>query len=200
MKKGHWMALAIAAGLLAIVVGTIAIGAVIFMEKMGRQAKRQAMLAREAKWETAQAEAAVLGLRNAIKQYQIQYSVYPLDPGQQGLDTAMESPRKSDQFLMDILLGEDEELNPRRIAFGEWRAADKSKTNGLLTQGADSVGILVDPWGEQFNIALDGNYDNKIDNPDKENGSTPTLRQSILVWSGGPDRDNDTWEDNIKSW
>ncbi|MGK0188633.1 MAG: prepilin-type N-terminal cleavage/methylation domain-containing protein [Verrucomicrobiales bacterium] len=147
-----------------------------------------------------QTEAAAQGLRGAIKQYHLQYSVYPLDPGEQGRDTAVEQPLETDEFMLEILLGIDEQLNPRKIAFGEWRDAGKSKTNGIIYSGGGDSGELVDSWGGRFFIAVDGNNDNKLDNPDKENSTTKTLRQTILVWSGGPDKDPETWDDNVTTW
>ena len=147
-----------------------------------------------------QTEAAAQGLRNAIKQYHLQYSVYPLDQGEQGRDTAVEQPIETDQDMLDILLGVDEVLNPRKIAFGEWREAGKGKTNGIVYNGGGDSGELVDSWGGRFYIAVDGNNDNKLDNQDKENSTTKTLRKTILIWSGGPDKDPATWEDNIKTW
>ena len=147
-----------------------------------------------------QTEAAAQNLRNAIKQYHLQYSVYPLEEGEQGRDTPAEQPIETDQYFMDIMLGNDEQLNPRRIAFGEWRDAGKSKANGIIYTGAGDSGELVDSWGGRYMIAVDGDNDNKLDNPDKENSTTKTLRQTILIWSGGPDKDPDTWEDNVKTW
>jgi prepilin-type N-terminal cleavage/methylation domain-containing protein len=147
-----------------------------------------------------QTEAAAQNLRNSIKQYHLQYSLYPLEPGEQGRDTAVEQPLETDQFLLDILLGVDEELNPRKMPFGEWRDAGKSQTNGLVYSGGGESGELVDSWGGRFFIAVDGDNDNKVDNPDKENSTTKTLRQTILVWSAGPDGDPATWDDNVKTW
>ncbi len=62
----------------------------------------------------------------------------------------------SDQSLIAILLGVNEERNPRKIAFGEWRMVGRDRTNGIIVSSDGVTGMLVDQWGNPFRIAADG--------------------------------------------
>ncbi|MCB1100711.1 MAG: hypothetical protein KDN22_34435 [Verrucomicrobiae bacterium] len=141
-------------------------------------------------------EAAAQGLRNAVKQYHLQYGSFsPLSPNPTDSDFTVDS----DARLMAILLGLDDERNPRKIAFGEWREAGKSRTNGLVYAENSDSGILVDQWGNPFRIVMDVDHDYRLANPDAT-AEVRILRQTILVYSAGPDGDFDTWNDNITTW
>ena len=63
----------------------------------------------------------------------------------------------------------DNKLNPRRVVFFEGKAASNpdSPRSGFLDRvggksGGDK-GSFYDPWGKQYNIVLDTNYDNVLD-------------------------------------
>jgi prepilin-type N-terminal cleavage/methylation domain-containing protein len=63
----------------------------------------------------------------------------------------------------------DNKLNPRRVVFFEAKAASNpdSPRAGFLDRvggksGGDK-GSFYDPWGKQYNIVLDSNYDNVLD-------------------------------------
>lgn len=77
--------------------------------------------------------------------------------------------------------------NPKRIAFFEPGA-------GALSAG----GEFVDAWGRPFRFRLDLDGDGQLDNPNED--ASGQLRARALVWSGGPDGDDETWADNVKSW
>jgi hypothetical protein len=96
---------------------------------------------------------------NAVKQYHLQYGSFsPLSPNPTDSDFTVDS----DARLMAILLGLDDERNPRKIAFGEWREAGKSRTNGLVYAENSDSGILVDQWGNPFRIVMDVDHDNQL--------------------------------------
>ena len=64
----------------------------------------------------------------------------------------------------------------------------------------------VDPWGNVYQVRFDFNDNGQIPNP-FESSTSITVSASVLVWSAGPDKTNDTAgessafnKDNIKSW
>ena len=69
------------------------------------------------------------------------------------------------------------------------------------THGVDQRGNLYDPWGNFYEIRLDGNYDNKVDH--FLSGEDP-IRKAVIVRSAGPDGkfqiSKEKRSDDVKSW
>ena len=55
-------------------------------------------------------------------------------------------------------------------------------------------------WGGYYYVKLDLDYDHEMDNPNLNDAGRNRLRASCLVWSGGKDKNKDTWDDNVMSW
>lgn len=152
--------------------------------------------------QNAHAETTAYNLKNAISAYFTEYRKYPV----QGQTTEMEI--RSDEELMDVLLGSDSEgeaggLNPRRIAFYTGRQA-KPMGGGKFRKGVtlneDGGGSLWDPWGEHYYVIMDVDYNNRVGTPTWDNKTDAAfLPESILVWSTGKKIENDD-SDNIKTW
>ncbi|CAN5463644.1 hypothetical protein BH23VER1_BH23VER1_20320 [soil metagenome] len=119
---------------------------------------------------------------------------FPLPGGGGGSDATT----KTEKALMDVLTGQDKNLNPRGITFIEPKEA-KNEVGGVRLDGT-----LVDPWGIPYNVMMDSNHDKQIDNPDTTEGTATSLRKVVLVWSEGPDKGQaageDPWKDNVTSW
>ncbi len=136
----------------------------------------------------------------AVENYFQEYGKYPISGGA-GSDVTQET----DRGFMAILMGFDEEMNPRSTTYIEPRAATNDK-GGLISNGG-GPGDYVDPWGKRFMVLMDGNYDKQIDNPNPS-GESRTLFQRVLVWSTGLDRDEDAtkskkgdfWADNVTNF
>ncbi len=158
------------------------------------------------KAEKSHAENEAHNLKNAISAYFTEYRKYPVDP--------KDSPSETDEMLtdnklMDVLLGSDPEaepggLNPRRIAFYTGKQAKKAG-GGKFRKGvsleADGTGELWDPWGEYFSVRLDLDYNSRVEKPQWDTTTDATvLPQSILIWSKGRDKEEETWKDNVKTW
>jgi prepilin-type N-terminal cleavage/methylation domain-containing protein len=83
-------------------------------------------------------------------------------------------------------------LNPRAIVFISPSAArNTTPPKGGISQTAGTgyaVGDYMDPWGSQYAIQLDTNYDNTLTNPyldvDGSAGTTP-IRQGAIGYSFG---------------
>ncbi|MDH3981931.1 MAG: type II secretion system GspH family protein [Kiritimatiellaceae bacterium] len=131
----------------------------------------------------AQARIEMASIETAVKAYRNKYGKLPLSPGQQG----QAEPAFDEAFSMETILalaGENIDLNPVRMVF-------------LEPQGATvSNGAFTDPWGEQYLIGLDSDYDGEV----KLEGET--ILRKVAVVSVGLyylNRSADT-NDLIKSW
>ena len=147
------------------------------------------------------AQAMVKDIQVAISNYVTEYNRLP----QQGQS---ETPTPTDQSsqLISILMAEttgQNSLNPRGIVFLNANMA-KNNRGGLVENGSQLS--LVDQWGNPYQVIMDGNYDNKVANPDLQSddqtisqGAPPQLRTRAAVFSFGPDGKQNT-KDDIVSW
>jgi prepilin-type N-terminal cleavage/methylation domain-containing protein len=82
----------------------------------------------------------------------------------------------------------------------------KDPTNpksGIESTGGNAafVGSFYDPWGSQYNIEIDGSYDNAVRNPYVALGGSGAgpdpVGQGVIGWSNGPDLQVGTNSNNI---
>ena len=77
-----------------------------------------------------------------------------------------------------------------------------------MIETVDGVRALVDGWGSRYFVVVDVDDDGKLANPEAavwlekrgDKDAPAVLPVSIVVFSAGPDRDPETWTDNIASW
>ncbi|AKJ65125.1 prepilin-type N-terminal cleavage/methylation domain-containing protein [Kiritimatiella glycovorans] len=133
----------------------------------------------------AKARTEIKSIEMAVKAYESEYGKYPNQTG------ASDGTFSTDEQLVNILRADDDadlsEDNPRRIVFLE--VGEKSLDDG----------DFVDPWGEEYQVAYDGNYDNEI-----TAGPSVNLKgRSVAVWSSGPNQNDQGGGDNtddLNSW
>ena len=162
-----------------------------------------------AKAQKAKAQAEITTLVNAIKQYESAYGVLPIPSG--ALSSG-DGTLASDKYklMIHILQADDEGLSnsDKDIV----KKQNKRSTKFLDIQG-NEVGVFTDPWGEDYNVVFDANYNGKIEMSSQipglnvaASGSTYTYRFSAIVWSKGNDRKSDSTpshkynEDNVYSF
>lgn len=147
------------------------------------------------KAEMAKAQAEMTTLVEALKNYESTYGVLPLKclcitptatpadgkiSGTDGTHTAYET-------LIRILQGENLTVNGKAM----------NKRQVAFLDGKDE-GVFTDPWGNDYDVYLDGNGDGKL-NVDIEGLSGKPWRKDIIIRSPGPDGDINTFEDNAYS-
>jgi len=98
-------------------------------------------------------------------------------------------------------------LNTRQIVFIS--PPDAKDQNSPRSGIKSSTGGYYDPWGTEYAVALDANYDNQVTNPYGNNngaGADP-IRQGAIAWSYGKDaklgNNGDgkfTGSDDVISW
>ncbi len=189
----------------------------------------------------AEAKSAVAQVAAAVKQYYTEYGKYPPVVDTTGAnppdiivgDKTKAAADDDNAELFNVLRSKNtgknanNALNPRRIVFFEGRSAGDSSApkSGFLdaTGGTGIQGAFYDPWGKQYTIVMDANYNDVIninsvygDFTDQSQG-TPTdtgSRTSIGVFSLGKDgeigspksgvtgkyRDANKISDDILSW
>lgn len=118
---------------------------------------------------------------------------------------------RSDGPFLFSLLGEVCDSNPRGIKFIDFDPAREGRW-GLTNLSAEKkptlTTALLDHWGERYFIILESTGDGLIPNPEYQGGANanlwykplPTIRARALIYSAGPDRDPNTWDDNVRSW
>ena len=144
-----------------------------------------------AKAQKAQAQAEVTTLLNAIKQYESAYGVLPIPNG--ALSSGDGTLSTQDYTLMIHLLQADAEGLPDTDEKA-LKKLNKRWTKFMDIQG-NEAGVYTDPWGENYKVVFDANYDGKIivDTPvpglnvEAKSGKF-TYRFSAIVWSTGNDR------------
>ena len=117
----------------------------------------------------------VMNLVNAIKQYEYEYSKFPISGGSEQDFVSL----TTDATTMRILLGNDGVLNPRGSRYYEGKAALKGK-NGLDYGDGSDDPVLLDPWGRPYHIVIDSNYDGDVTAPD-----STVVRMSVIGYSLG---------------
>lgn len=86
---------------------------------------------------------------------------------------------------------ENHQGNPHRIVFLE------VGRSGFRRSGINADGAFVDPWGMQYQIAIDTDMNDVVT---MIRSAYPNLlATSVAIWSSGPDRRSDTSQD-IVSW
>ena len=150
---------------------------------------------------------------NAIKQYESTYGVLPIPSSESGNNIVLsdDAYRRMIAILQDAVEELKDTSNDPWKNDGSNRDKDikknKRHTKFLDIQGNDP-GQFTDPWGNDYNVVLDGDYDGKIvtDKIDGVNASSNTYRFSVVVWSKGHDRkssntaSNSMNEDNVYSF
>ena len=129
----------------------------------------------------AQARNDVNQLAAAVKAFQLEYGRLPGS-----------SPNGDDGEAPDNLIAiltSSNTNNPRGIVFFEPKIA-KGKKNGFST--AD--GKYYDPWGIEYSVLLDYNYDNKI----KNTNSNQTNFTTVIVTSTGGSTNTNSIISNVK--
>ena len=138
-------------------------------------------------------------ITQAINTFRMEYGRFPLNEA----STNDPDPIKTDANFMNVLFAQEDAeqgrsaLNSRGIVLFEGKAQSRPGTHGV-----DKNGNLFDPWGNHYEIRMDGNYDNKVDSfvPDKD-----AIRKTVIVRSAGPDKVFETGKetrktDDVKSW
>ncbi len=143
------------------------------------------------KAEMAKAQAEMTTIVEALKNYESTYGVLPLkclgaSPAD-GKISGTSGSYSAYETLIRILQGENLEVNGKKM----------NKRKVVFLEGKEE-GVFTDPWGNDYDVYLDGDGDGKL-NVDIEGLSGKPWRKDIIIRSPGPDGDINTFEDNAYS-
>lgn len=148
------------------------------------------------------------GVKTAISAFQREYRRMPV-PGSISSSGDHEDFSTDEEF-MDIMLGLDDDLNPKGEEYLEVKPAkiaSGSPRSGLGDATAEGGGTLYDPWGRVYGIRVNVVNRSRVPNPfddppsgDPSWGSgqstkvtdNPIINESIVVWSAGEKEDDAT--------
>ena len=141
----------------------------------------------------------------AVNAFYTEYGRYPTTANTDG--TATYGPGGStteNGALLSELRATTSALNTRQIVFIS-PPDSKDQTNPRSGVKSSTSGFY-DPWGTEYAVAMDADYDNQITpNPYGNNngaGASP-LRQGVIAWSLGKDKMQQTTfinSDDVISW
>jgi len=152
----------------------------------------------------AQAKNDATQLVIAVQAFYTEYGKYPLKWAWSEDDWTYDSGNPNSTLIQMLSAnGTEATNNPRGIVFLETKTAKKKGANWV--NGLDPDGIFRDPWGGQYFIRVDCDYDGKVRDPYITTG---TMRKSVTAWSPGPDQKFDynqsetssNNKDNVTSW
>ena len=116
-------------------------------------------------------------------------------PGFYAQELEADLPHLTDKGWVDAMSptpgGMPNQDNLKRIVFFEGGGG------ALGAADSTSPGGFVDPWGQAFQYQVDNDQNGTIAKPNAVEGD---IRARVIAWSGGPDRQSETWEDNVTSW
>lgn len=131
-------------------------------------------------------------LINAIHAYYAEYGMYPMEDIKQGYDTLYGDSGGiySTADIVNILTASDQGVNsnhrynPKQIVFLEVRKVDNPNDP---RNGVDDENNFYDPWGNEYLVAIDGNYDGALDWYGFNHSDEPGQNVKVAVISMGKD-------------
>src|SRR6266516_4270750 len=122
---------------------------------------------------------------NAVNAYYTDYGRYPLV----NVDTIYGPAGTTPNYtLFNSLRGLDATSNPRQIVFiSPPYVKDPANPRSGIATAAANTGQYFDPWGQPYNVEIDGGYDNAVANPYTANAGATPLQLGVIAWSLGKD-------------
>jgi prepilin-type N-terminal cleavage/methylation domain-containing protein len=149
---------------------------------------------------------------NAVNAFYTDYGKYPISTG---ADTTYGSVTVPNSNILYVLRADPTNINGNPNAYNAINTRQivfinppfvKNDAAGNRRSGISPTdGNYYGPWGNQYQLMIDGNYDNSLTNPYTANtGAGPaTLTQGVIAWSFGQDGVQGTdfsASDDVISW
>ncbi len=125
----------------------------------------------------------------AVNQFENDYNYLPYGGEGNPPTTDSEPPLRSDDDVVAVLAGREDQINYKKIKFFETGEAtgsnDDNYKDGMHIDG--STAKLYDPWGETYYIVFDYDRDGEIENPFDQDKIIHG--KNCIIWSTGPDKE-----------
>jgi prepilin-type N-terminal cleavage/methylation domain-containing protein len=157
----------------------------------------------------AQAKNDLTQMVTAVNAFYTEYGKYPLSTTTDTTFGLGGSPTTNETLFNELRGLSATTLNPRQIVFiSPPDVKDANNPWSGIGTSASDAGQYFDPWGKNYLIRIDGDYDNQVDNPYSANaGSAPKLRSGVIAWSlgkdgtgGSGDKKSASSGDDVTSW
>jgi type II secretory pathway pseudopilin PulG len=145
----------------------------------------------------------------AVNAFYAEYGKYPLpDDATDDFTFGTGGDRTTNETLLNPLRGLDPTLNPRQIVFiSPPDVKDPANPRSGIGTGS-ATGQYFDPWGTNYVVRIDGDYEGRVGNPYSSNaGATPDLQIGVIAWSlgknkagGSDDKKTGANGDDVISW
>jgi len=139
----------------------------------------------------------------AINAFYSEYGGFPTTSGEKRVSTQGANGRE----LLNALLGNDTDLNPRGMSFlsvKEGAGTADSGSNGIIYDDAGNALGLYDPWGNPFVVEMDTEFNDylEFDMPGIAGASTVRLnRRRVAVYTPAvPEGDTANMSTTVKTW
>lgn len=155
------------------------------------------------KAEIAKAKSEVAAIATAVEQYQVEYGNYPGQTAAQANDKRYNNTADY-RNLINTLRGMNLDWNGKKSNTRGMVFLSVVDTNTTTTAAANF--ILTDPWGNNYEVVADWNYDNNLDKPSNQVDGGNVAGRGVAVWSYGPNvkgagpKPDAKDETHIRSW
>jgi prepilin-type N-terminal cleavage/methylation domain-containing protein len=154
-----------------------------------------------------QAKNDVTQVVTAVNAFYTEYGKYPMNATIETTFGPGGSP-SSNETLLDPLRGLNAALNPKQIVFiSPPDVKDQNNPRSGIGTAAGNLGQYFDPWGKNYVIRIDGDYDSQVANPYTSNAGSSPLRMGVICWTlgkdglgGTADKKAGTSDDDVISW
>lgn len=142
--------------------------------------------------------ATAIAIETAVNNFYTEYGSMPVDGDE---DTKVVQTDTDLDFLR-VLLGMETTMNTRGIKFLSVKEGKGNKNGLIYTANGSNIRGLYDPWGGPFHVALDLNYDERIEVSPSAGGKTTLNGRRVAVWSNGNDGVDGGGKgtDDVKTW
>jgi prepilin-type N-terminal cleavage/methylation domain-containing protein len=142
--------------------------------------------------------ATATALESAVNNFFNDYGTMPKEGSSDGAPIQTDT----DTAFLNVLLGNDDTLNPRGIRFLSVKEGKGNKNGLIYSANGNSIEGLYDPWGGPFFVLLDLDLNEKVSIPSGVlNGARTLNGRRVAVWSRGADfEDNNKPTDDVITW
>ena len=134
---------------------------------------------------------------NAVNAYYTEYGKYPITGTADVTFGPGGTPNNNENLFRELRAcpnpatgscASPAALNARQIVFISPPDAKNAASPRLGIGTTTGVGQYFDPWGNNYVVRIDGEYNNQVANPYTANaGATPNLQIGVIAWSMGKD-------------
>ncbi|MFT5881705.1 MAG: prepilin-type N-terminal cleavage/methylation domain-containing protein [Crocinitomicaceae bacterium] len=138
--------------------------------------------------------AMIVTIERGIEDFYDDYGYFPIEAGSDIEISSLEQVN-----LLNALAGNDKERNSKGKNFIASLPDASNAVGGLVYLANGDIDALVNSFGGEFYVMLDGTFDEEIDEPIEFGNTTIKLKRS-LIWTYGDEGASGDENDFVTSW